>query len=160
MMHIFPYLREQINSGKTREEIYRILDSVTDSRKFIWFPNAEFSGKVSSFYFTIRPEFGYRNSFAPVLTGTMTEKKEGTMIDIVLQLHIFVRMFIVIWSGGLFLFFLFGVLGVYMDIIDGTGGIILILVPIGMITASQIIMRFGFYSSARKAQKRLRELIC
>lgn len=160
MIRVFPYLREQINSEKTREEIYRILYSVTDSGKIILSTSAEFSGKVSPSHFTIRPECGYRNSFAPVLTGTMTEEKEGTMIDIVLQLHIFVRMFITVWSGGLFLFSLFGVLGVFMDFIDRTGGITLILVPIGMITAGQIITRLGFYGSARKALKRLRELIC
>lgn len=159
MIRFFPYLREQIDSGKTREEIYRILDSVTDSRKFILFPNAEFVGKVFPFQFTIyhRCSNFSKNSFFPVLAGTIIERKERTVIDIVLQVNMAGRIFIALWSGGLFCFFLAGLLAVFTD---GTKGMLLVLAPIGMIAFGQMLMRFGFYGPARKALKRLRDLIC
>lgn len=159
-IHLFPYGEEQIISGKTGEEIYTILNSVTDSRKFIWFPNAEFTGKVSPFCFTITPaRKGYRNSFLPCLTGTISERAEGSVVDIVLQIHIGVRIFMTIWSSGVFLFFLCGVLDVFMGFIDGSEGKILILIPAVMIALSQLMMRLCFYCLARRALERLNELI-
>lgn len=158
-IHLFPYMEEQIDSGKTREEIYMILNSVTDSRKFIWFPNAEFSGKVSPFHFAITPVTGYRNSFLPLLTGTISAKEVGSVVDIVLQIHIAVRIFITVWTSGIFLFFLLGVLDVFMNFIDGSGGMILILLSTVMIAFSQLMMRLCFYRPAREALERLKELI-
>lgn len=159
MIHLFPYMEKQINSGKTCEEICLILNSVTDSGRFIWFPNAEFTGTVSPFCFAISPRYTYYSPL-PVLTGTVSEKESGSVIDIVSQLHIATRIFMAVWNCGVFLFFLLGVLDVFMDIIDGSGGIILILFPTVMIAISQLVMRVSFYRGTRKAFARLRELLC
>lgn len=160
MIHFFPCLRERIDTGKTCEEIYGILNSVTDSRKFIWIPNAEFTGTVSPTGFRIIFYSGFRNSFSPLLAGTVSKKEEGSVIEIVLQLHLAVRIFITVWSGGVFLFFLLGVLNVLADFVDGSKGVILILISTVMIAGSQLMMRVCFYGPARMAIERLRELLC
>ena len=78
MIHLLPYLEEQINSEKAPEDIYMVLKSVTDSRKAVLFTNEEFIGQVYPLGFRIFPKVNGRNSFRPILTGNMT--KNGGII--------------------------------------------------------------------------------
>ena len=158
MLHFFPYLREQIFSRRTREDICMILQSVTDSRKFLLHTDAEYTGQIYPSHFKICPGKNYnRNSFLPVITGTVTEREEGCAVDIVMRLHMFVCLFMAVWFGGLFLFLLLVLLDV---IIKGFDDMLFIVFPIFMIICAQIIMRRGFYGPARKALVELKELIC
>lgn len=157
MIHLFPYLEEQINSEKSPEDIYMVLKSVTDSRKTVLFTNEEFIGQVYPLGFRIYPKVNGRNSFRPILTGKMTKNERGTTIDITLQMHIITRVFLLIWFGMVCFFFLCGILVVFTG---GLEGITLILVSLGFVIFGQILMRCGFYGSAGKALKRLRELLC
>ena len=157
MIHLFPYLEEQINSEKSPEDIYMALKSVTDSRKAVLFTNEEFIGQVYPLGFRIFPKVNGRNSFRPILTGNMTKNGGGTTIDITLQMHIVTRVFLIFWFAMTCFFLLCGILAVFTG---GLEGITLILVSLGFVIFGQILMRCGFYGSAGKALKRLRELLC
>lgn len=156
MIHLLPYLEEQIYSDKTPEDICMILQSVTDSRKVAIYANAEFYGQVHLLDFRIAPRLNYRNSFVPVLTGKMTEKKGGTAIEITLRMHILTRVLITLWNGMACFCFLCAVMAVF------TGGLeqmTLIIVSLGLLILGQAFPRCCFYGPAKNALKRLKELI-
>ena len=157
MIHLLPYLEEQINSEKAPEDIYMVLKSVTDSRKAVLFTNEEFIGQVYPHGFRIYPKVNGRNSFRPILTGKMTKNEGGTTIDITLQMHIITRVFLVVWFSMACFYFLCGILVVFTN---GLEEITLIIVSLGFLIFGQILMRCGFYGPAGKALKRLRELLC
>ena len=90
MIHLFPYRKVQINSSKFREVICTALQSATDSRNFLLSTDAKYTGQVYPSHFKICPRKNdNRNYFLPVInstiTGTITEKEEGCVIDVVMQ---------------------------------------------------------------------------
>ena len=156
MIHLLPYIEERINSKKTPEDVYMIMKSVTDSREIVPSTSAEFIGQVHPLDFRIVPNINYRNSFLPTVVGSMTENEEGTTIDITFQMHILTRILLVFWYGMACFLFLCGILAV---LTGGLEKITVILVSLGFIVCGQILMRCGFYGPAKKALKRLKELL-
>lgn len=157
MIHLLPQLKEQINSKRTPEEIYKILKSVTDSRKVVFSTNAEFTGQVRPLDFRIVPKINYINSFLPIVTGYVMENDGGTTIDLTLQMHILTRIYLICWCGMACFIFVCGTIAVF------TGGlekITLILASLGLIIFSQVLIRCGFCGPARNVLKRLKELLC
>lgn len=157
MIHLLPYLKEQINSKRRPADIYMILESVTDSREDVFFTDAAFIGQVHALDFRIVPGTKYRNPFRPVIMGSMAENNGGTTIDITLQMHLLTRIFLTFWFGNACFFFLCGILVVFKG---GLEEMALILVSLGFIICGQVLIRCGFYGSAGKALKRLKELLC
>lgn len=158
MIHLLPYLEEQIISKKAPEDVYMILNSVTDSRKVFLSADAEFIGQVNPLDFKIVPKINYRNSFLPVLTGDMTKNAAGgTTLDITLQMHLLTRIFMSFWFGMVGFCFLSGTLAVFTGVLEEITPIFVLL---GFIISGQILVRCGFNSPARKALKRLKELLC
>lgn len=156
MVHFFPYLEECIHSGKAPGDICESLRAVTVSGRAAFFSNAEFIGQASPSDFRLIPRLGYRNSFLPVLTGNITEAGGETVIAVTARLHIWTRVLLILWFGMAGYFFLCGMIGVLMG---GLEKIILILAAVGFMIIGQLLMRCCFYSPARKALKRLEELL-
>lgn len=116
MIHFFPYLREQIDSGRSGENICMVLYSALEQGKLFLSLDAEYTGQVYPSHFKIRPkEYKGGDSFLPDITGTVTEKEDGSVIDVVMQMSIYVRIFMMAWNGGLFLYFLIVLLAVFYD---------------------------------------------
>lgn len=158
MVHLIPHSEVRITSKKTPEDIYMILNSVTDTRKIMFDVDAEFAGRVHPLDFKIYPVYPFmRNSFLPTLTGKITEGEGETVIDINAKIDIFTRILVVFGSGVAGFVFLCGIIDV---IISGFEEVGLVLAPLGYITFMQILMRCGFYGPTRKALKRLKELLC
>lgn len=157
MIHLLPYLEEQIDSEKSPEDIYMVLRSATDSRKAVLFANKEFIGQVHPLGFSIYPKVNGRNSFLPVLTGNVIENGGGTIINITLQMHILTRVIMIIWFGIACFYFFCGVFAVFTDNLESTP---LMLAGSGFFIFGQILMRWGFYGLAEKVLARLRELLC
>ncbi|MDE6925494.1 MAG: hypothetical protein K2P59_09600 [Acetatifactor sp.] len=157
MIHLLPHSAKRIISEKTPEDIYIILKSVTDSRKAVLSTNAEFVGLVQPFDFRIVPKINYRNSFLPVLIGNITEKEEGTVIDITFHMPVFMQIFLIIWYGMACFLFLCGILAVFTGGAEQTA---FILVPSGFIVLGQVLSRCCFYGPEKKSFNRLKELLC
>ena len=155
MLHFFPYLREQISSRRSREDICMILYSALGQRRLFLSLNVEYTGEVYPSYFKIRPkEYKGDDSFLPDITGTVTEKEDGTVIDVVMQMSIYVRIFMMVWNGFL-VFYFFIVL-----FFKGFDDMLFLVWPFFMMLVGQYIMRHGFNDPARRAMKELKELIC
>lgn len=157
MVHLWPHLREQIDSKKTPEEIYMILQSVTDSRKFFLYSNAEFRGRVDPLNFRITRLFYGRNSFEAVLTGNLIKKEGGTAIEVTLQMHADTCIFLIIWNVITCFIVLFTILAVFTGNPEEK---MFIMVPIAFTIGGQVLPRCSFYGSSKKALKRLKELLC
>lgn len=151
MIHILPYLEHTIRTTKSPQEIHDILQSVTSFSK-----GGEFIGEIDQYEFKIKSKIFYRNDFLPVIKGTIKQGEGAYEVALKMQPNL---------STYIFLIILFGVLGfsaltgVLQLVTSDTTDIEMVLVPSGMIVFGQIISRCGFYFPAKKAIKRLEELL-
>ena len=158
-MHLLPHLECEINSDRSQEEIYRILESVTDSRKIMFSTDAEFVGQVHPFDFRIVPKIQWhyhRNSFLPVIRGIVKEEGNGTVIDIKMRMSLLARVFLTVWFGMLCFFALIGILGI---IVGGVKESMIFLYAAAMIMFGQLLVRKSFDAPAKRAAKRLGKLL-
>ncbi|HWB62546.1 MAG TPA: hypothetical protein VG603_03475 [Chitinophagales bacterium] len=70
-------------------------------------PEKPYIGEWSGQSFTISRILNYRNSFNPVITGTVRETPLGSSIHVKMQLHSFVKSFMLLWFTPLLLALLF-----------------------------------------------------
>lgn len=158
MIHFFPYLREQIDSGRSGENICMVLYSALEQGKLFLSLDVEYTGQVYPSHFKICPkEYKGEDAFLPDIKGTVTEKEDGSVIDVVMQMSIYVRIFMLVWNGGLLLYFLIVLLAVFFN---GFDDMLFLVWPFFMMAGGQYMMRHGFNDPARRALKELKELIC
>ena len=160
MIHIFPRLEYSIDSTKSPENIYTILNSVTAPKKMLFsYPdNIEFIGEVnpSGFKIVSKPKPYVRNSFIPVILGTIRTGRGLIVIDIKMRLYLFVQIFLTIWFGGAGLGVLAGLLAVFTE---GMNGVPILFATIALFAFGEALARIGFYFPAKNAIKRLEELL-
>ena len=169
MIHIFPRLEYSIDSTKTPEDISTILNSVTAPKKMLFsYPdNIEFIGEVnpSEFKIVSKPKPYVRNSFIPVILGTIRTERGQTVIDIKMRLHLFVQIFETIWYGGAGITLLVGLLAAFAEVVGRVGpkltvfSLAIIFYAVVFWGFGQALTRIGFYSPAKNARRRLDELL-
>ena len=157
MIHIFPHLEYSIDSTKTSEDIYEILNSVTIPWGMV-FPlsyGVMFVGEVnlSDFELVIYDKFGFRNGFRPVIEGTISTESELTVIDIKMRLRLSVLILFIITFGGCFLD------GLFTVFTKGIDGVPMLIGAAAIFAFVQVIVRPVFHFSAKRAIKRLEELL-
>lgn len=157
MIHILPYLEHTIRTRKSPQEIHDILQSVT-SPKEEW-PSSkrgEFIGEIDQYEFKIEERIFYRNDFLPEIKGTIKQGEGAYEVTLKMQPNLSTYVFLIIWYGLLGVFFL---TGIFHLIISDSTGVAMVLGPIGFIAFGQILSRCGFVFPAKKAIKRLEELL-
>ena len=159
-MKILPSLNYSFTTDKTPEEIYADLNSVTKSPKVEIFHrvDGEFIGKVSISGFRIRSNIKYRNSFLPIIKGSVKAGENGSEVIIKMRMHPFVSVFLTIWLGGVFFAFFMGILYAFVEGIFPA--LPILLTTIIMIAFEQILTKLAFFIPARKSVQRIRELLC
>ena len=60
----------------------------------------KFEGSIFGDSFNISRIINYRNSFLPEISGKINEKMNGTEIEIELKQASFVKVFMILWLGG------------------------------------------------------------
>lgn len=165
-MSFFPHMKFQIVSRKPPGEVRALLQSVTDSeRKWFSYPDKEFVGKIGEADFKIMPVPGdivvlgikmhVKNSFLPVIVGRIQAEGIGTVVDVRMRLLWFVFGFMVVWFSVPVFSFLILLLALIAGDPDGW-----MIVPMAaFILFGQILVKCGFYYPARKARRRLEELL-
>lgn len=166
MPHFFPYLREQIVSGKSREDIYMVLQSATDSRNFLLSTDATYTGQIYPSHFKICPRKNYNSNYIlPVIrstiTGTITEREEGCSIDVVMQVVINMRILYIFRVIFLVPAFLYGVFDLLVNgSADSSFTVMFTIMSMILLIVSEILMRLGFRNLAwEKILEELKELI-
>lgn len=155
-MNLLPYLEYRINSKKFPKDIYNILKSVTDFEKKIFgYTRAKFIGEINPFDFNIVRNINYRNSFNPVIEGSIKIEENISVIDIKMHLDPVTRILSIIWFaivGFYFLFEVFYSITIKVDMMS-------LIIPVCFIIFDQLLIKRSFYSEANKSIQILEKLL-
>lgn len=105
-MKWLPHHRFEIVSPLDRQAALDVMRAHTEPEKLfrMGWPNSandkRFEGTVSGDGFHVRRIIGYRNSFLPVIDGTIHAGASGTRIEVQMRMFIFVYAFCAIWIVG------------------------------------------------------------
>jgi hypothetical protein len=107
-------------------------------------------GSVSEASFMLRRRIRYRNSFQTFLTATMRPELGGTVISGACAMHPLVRIFNVVWLGGVALFGRTIFLASGWNVLSGKSGgsretLLSMIIPLIMLTFGIGLVRFGRY---------------
>jgi hypothetical protein len=86
------YNKLTIISNRNPHEIIQL------SNKQISIPASPFEGDVDDNGFDIRRKTTYRNSFLPIIKGTVSEHYQGSEMQITMRPHFFVIAFLLLWT--------------------------------------------------------------
>lgn len=155
-MIILPSLDAIIISKMSPEEICEAMRVVTVPRREHHYGDrrGEFIGEVSTAGFRIISNLCYKDSFLPIITGSIRTKGKLSIITIKMRMHLLVSMFMIVWFGPVIFFMLQSLL----LMIDDKSYFMLLLGTGVMMLLGQSVMRTGFYRPAKKALKRMKEL--
>lgn len=158
-MILLPSLDYRFQTERTAEEICMILKSATISEDRI-FPvsrQEEFTGRINASEFRLVSNIRNRNSFLPVIKGTMQALGNQTEICIQMRMHPLVSVFMMTWMCGVLFFFLTGIIQICVEGI--LSALPLLCSTALMMTFAQILMRACFYLPAKKSLQRIEELL-
>lgn len=95
-----------INSRKTKAEIIQILKENISEKRSIFYSSYDefFNGKVFDDSFKIQKNISYRNSFLPIIIGTIKETENGSEISLKMRANRFVAGIMIFWFSIVILF--------------------------------------------------------
>ena len=95
-----------INSRKTKAEIIQILKENISEKRSIFYRSYDefFNGIVFDDSFKIQKNISYRNSFLPIIIGTIKETENGSEISLKMRVNRFVAGIMIFWFSIVFLF--------------------------------------------------------
>ncbi|MBE0448316.1 MAG: hypothetical protein IBX64_09515 [Actinobacteria bacterium] len=157
-MNLLPYEKFEIQTSLTLEETVAALKGEVEPKGW-WFwwsshEHAIFQGDVSRDGFKIMRIIHYMNHFLPVIRGTFKQSQNGIAVMIQMDLHPFVKTFMLIWFGGVIIFLL--VLSAYLASgIISLSSSFLLLIPLAMLIFGWVLASEFFWFEARKARSEL-----
>lgn len=153
------FLENSFESEKTPEEVSNLLNSVTALSKpgFYISGDSEFIGKVGVSEFKIVRNIAYRNSFIPIIKGSIEGSGDGAKIHIYMRMNPVVSVFFAIGQSILALVLLFGIIVIMSG--GWTDGMLITCVTLLMLILIQVMIRACFFIPAKKDMRRLRELL-
>lgn len=155
-MKIIPYDHFLLYSSLPSEEVTGRLSAVTECCEIGFLCEnlkdtaCEFYGIVKFGEFRLIKKITYRNSFNPIIRGTIFTEDEKTVIDVRMSLIPFVAVFIAFW---LFFASVFTVLGLCFEAEK-----VVLLHPIVMIIVCYCTVEGGFWYEAKRIRRRLESL--
>ena len=95
-----------IKTSKSKSEIIQILENNTSEKRSVFYRNYDefFNGNISEDSFKIQRNISYRNSFLPVIIGTIKETDNGSEISMKMRLSLFVTGFMIFWFSFVIIF--------------------------------------------------------
>ena len=113
---------------------------------------SEYEGEVIGATFDLRRAIWYRNSFLPLMSGTIETTVTGTILKVKMQMHLAVMIFMCIWFAGT----LFGTVAVFSFQRFAMGTYFPL--PFVLLLAGYGMMMLGFKLESRKAKNDLQKL--
>lgn len=147
-----------LNPEQVSEKLSNAIEPPKRLRSYdIWAkqPSKQYEGRISGYNFRINKIINYRNSFLPIIEGTICPDIIGCQIKIQMKLHIAVIIFMLFWFGNLIpisLSFLAAMIA------DHKVGPILGLAPLGMGLFAYLLCMSSFNIEAKHAKDFLYEL--
>ncbi len=165
-MKFLPFERISYITKLHPEQISLRMRSITTEKKLLVSPAVIGSGKpyagtVDDHSFCIMRIITYRNSFLPVITGTVEKDLQTakTVIKITMRLPWFVFCFLCVWFGGVFLASVTSLFYLAAHLIAGTHFDTSLIIPFVMLFVAYIPIIAAFKYECRKAKQCLEELL-
>jgi len=159
LSYLIPYRTVKLETARSREAIIRTLNRITGG---IFSNDCEFHGKVTENSFRLMPNINYnssflrRNSFLPILFGSIEERGEGCVITIRMRMPLIFCIFWGLWD----IFDLFGMLVGLLALLMGVlNGLTILLLCTAMLMGSLLLVGLSFSIPADRAIKRLKLLL-
>ncbi len=109
---------------------------------------------ISEKGFTIKRIINYRNSFLPIVTGTITEEENETTVNVKMKMNILVIIFMTFWFAMVFL------AGFATIVISYSSGFeVFYLIPFGMLIFGVVLVVGGFKAESSKTKKDLQKIL-
>lgn len=148
---------------KTRlreEEIVKRLSGIIEPEKVVRMnifsssPTKSYQGQINGLTFDITRIIRYRNSFLPMIHGTIERDFDGLKIKVKMRLHTFVIVFLCVWCGGV------GIVCIasLSQAFDGSAFDPNMLIPFGMLLFGYLMAIGGFKFESYKSKKDLQTL--
>lgn len=107
MISLRPKVKINYITKMTKEEVLEQLSQNIDQDLYSFSFNRKvtdkpFRGTLNESGFAIEREINYRNSFLPKITGEIKEEANYTRISVIMKLSMFVFIFLLFWTGGVF----------------------------------------------------------
>lgn len=106
---IVPYEKLTLETSLSQDEVLkRLAANIDPDKSRNWFTGSSssryyFEGELYESGFKINRIISYRNSFLPQINGEIKALRFGCTITLKLKLHLFVRIFGIIWFTGVFI---------------------------------------------------------
>jgi hypothetical protein len=161
-MALFPRDNMVLRTEMIPSEVSDVLRKNTKaSRSWLRSPDETFFGHVDSEQFTItRVLKNYQNSFVPQMSGVISPENSGSRIDVRLTLLPFVRLFMMLWFGFLFVVgpicVVAGIIGFMSGKVDG---VIMLVVPVIMLIFGLLLTHGAFRFEVPRSKRSLREVL-
>ena len=162
-MRIVPRKKIQFDLPLTTEQLIQRIRSITTKRKVFSFQYRSddhhlFTGEVSETGFKIQRIIRYRNSFLPVIVGSVRSAENGSKLEVLLRLHRFVLGFMIVWFSGTIPAFVISIVLLISSIAVGPFEPMLLiglfLAPFGI-----ALVNIPFWIEARIAEEKLQEVL-
>lgn len=163
-----PYEKYTIHTRLSEEEVVKRLQSIIEYRNPFTlniFKTASayrsYEGKISEKTFKMSRIISYRNSFLPVIKGTVSTYLDKTEVAVSMQLVLFVKIFIIFWLTAT------GIVALGVSIVILTALFQLnfnklsfaLLIPIGMFFFGYLLTLLAFKGEAKKSREELDTLL-
>ncbi len=156
--YLIPFDRFTIHSRMSPVEAVQALQAVVEPQKFLRFSTAgaqPFEGRVKGYGFRITRIIGYRNSWLPVVVGSVTPAPGGSLVRIHMRLLVIVGLFSTAWLCGIGL----AAVGLGLQALAHPDkDALLSLIPTGMFVFGLALTNGGFWSEATKQKRMLIDL--
>lgn len=144
------------NILNTREAIVKEtrLATLSELRQRERVQEETFYGEIGETHFTIKRSISYKNSFIPIIKGTLKNSEfsiQGTQIEIKLRMSIFVMMFGLVWFGVM----IFMLLSIIIHLVSDKNSNSETVIPIAMMLFGYFLFTGSFSYEAAKARKLL-----
>lgn len=149
---LLPVEKYQIQTRLQEDEVYQRIQNLI---------SYEYLGTLSGNTFKISRNIRYRNSFLPEIKGSVEKLKGKTVVNISMNLKLFVKIFMIIWlslvglPSAIILIVLFRRL-LFWNFENLSA---FLLIPIGMFIFGYLLMLLAFRLEAISSVKTINELL-
>jgi hypothetical protein len=164
---LLPYERCVFTTHLSQQEVLKRIDDniqVRPNFRFSFSPprySKPYSGYIRANFFEMTRNISYRNSFLPLITGTVSTESGQTQVTIIMKPVLFVTIFMCIWLGFAGLVSLIVTLGALTELNRSvhTAFDPAMLIPYGMFAFGYLLFFFAFKFESGPSARFLEDLL-